>query len=254
MRNGNLILRVAACMCLLAVSTLGVPAQKTSLVRPLGLTEAIEKFKKAEDGKTVQISRSVNRNSSPATGRFESSITTYRFKVSRQLRGKVLDPLIKVFMDNAERAYAAKTISPETPDDAEKILVSVDNAGKSWEFPSRKGKTIVGFAFVNDKDQNLRDYYLLRWFDSPEKVEMIEGQIYHILSKRPDVIDKEKQVKNRMRTYWFSLKSSERMEIIREAMKDNPPRESMVKDLANSYSIDALPEKVVQSIAKYWSE
>ena len=107
---------------------------------------------------------------------------------------------------------------------------------------------------MNDKDQNLRDYYLLRWFDSPEKAEMIEGQIYHILSKRPDVIDKEKQVKNRMRTYWFSLKSSERMEIIREAMKDNPPRESMVKDLANSYSIDALPEKVVQSIAKYWSE
>ncbi len=254
MRNGNLILRVAACMCLLAVSTLGVPAQKTSLVRPLGLTEAIEKFKKAEDGETVQISRSVNRNSSPATGRFESSMTTYRFNISQKLRGKVLDPLIKVFMDNAERAYAAKTISPETPDDAEKILVSVDNAGRSWEFPSRKGKTIVGFAFVNDKDPNMRDYYLLRWFDSPDKAGMIEGQIYHILSKRPDIIDKEKKMKNRVKTYWFGLKTSERMEIIREAMKDNPPRESMLKDMANTFSIDALPEKVVQSITKYWME
>lgn len=241
-------------MCLLAGSTFGLRAQKSVPAKPIGLTEAIEQFKKKEKSGDVQISRSVDRTTSPRTGRFQSSITTYRFKLSRRNRKKVLDPLIDVFMDNAERAYKATTISPDTPDNAENIRVSIDDTGKTWEFPSRKGKTIVGIAFVHEDDADLRDYYLLRWFDAPDEPDFIEGQIYHILSKRPDLIEKEKNIKQRVWLYWVNCGKAEKKEILRMAMKDNLPPSSIMEDMVRRVSPNELPDKVVQFISKFWAE
>lgn len=250
-------LRLATGM-LAALVGLGATAQKNkTCTQPNGLDEAIEQFC-ANDGQDyLKISHSVDRVSSPETGKLQKFITIDRFKLDAGKKKKYLDPLIKTFMSNTAQAYSSKVISPETEDNTEFITVSIDDTGQNKiQFPNRKGKSIIGMAFIHPDDPDMRDYYLLRWFTDPKTPELIEGQIYHILSKRPDVINKENRLKDRIYKYWRRIGRKEKMDLLREAMKPKAPSERMLEVMMEEYdrNLHNPPAKLLQFISKNWAE